>query len=72
MSYQAQIKSTINARRAILSEAKSAVIRCRSQLVDENHQEVETLENTFINIENVLENMVTLCNEKSAQLRGDS
>ncbi|MBC1920871.1 hypothetical protein [Listeria grayi] len=71
MGYQAQIKSTINARRALLEEAKSAAARRRRQLTDENHKEIETLENTLINIESVLGSMVSLFNEKSAQLRED-
>ncbi|STY43528.1 Uncharacterised protein [Listeria grayi] len=71
MGYQAQIKSTINARRALLEEEKSAATRRRRQLTDENHKEIETLENTLINIESVLGSMISLCNEKAAQLRED-
>lgn len=71
MSYKTQIKSTINARRAVLEEAKSATARRCRQLVDENHKEIEALENTRINIESVLGSMISLCNEKAAQLRED-
>lgn len=71
MGYKTQLKSTINARRAVLEEAKSAVGRRRKQLVDENHKEIEILENTLINIESILGSMISLCNEKSTQLRED-
>ncbi|MFC0492733.1 Uncharacterised protein [Listeria grayi] len=71
MSYKTQIKSTINARRAVLEEAKSSAARRRRQLADENHKEIETLENTLMNIESLLGSMISLCNEKAAQLRED-
>lgn len=71
MGYKAQIKKTINDRRAILEEAKSDVSRRREHLVDENHKEIETLENTLINIESQLESMISLCNEKAAELKED-
>ncbi|MFC0493198.1 Uncharacterised protein [Listeria grayi] len=54
-----------------MEEAKSAVGRRRKQLVDENHREIDTLENILINIESVLGSMISLCNEKAAQLRED-